>query len=79
MANLGEGLAVRCKAPKGSPMIVLPATLDRASRGEFFRYCGETFAMCIKAGVPPDKARQFAIEYTNEKIENMSYGLGKTK
>jgi hypothetical protein len=50
-------------------MITLPATLNAESRGEFFRYCGQTFVMCIKAGMPPGEARQFAIEFTNEKIK----------
>jgi hypothetical protein len=47
-------------------MIVLPPTLDRESRGEFFRYCGETFMLHRKAGVPAKEARQFAIRDTNE-------------
>jgi hypothetical protein len=46
-------------------MIVLPATLDRESRGEFFRYCGETFMLHIKAGVPAKEARRYAIHDTN--------------
>jgi hypothetical protein len=50
-------------------MITLPATLNAESRGEFFRYCGQTFVMCIKAGMPPEEARRFAIEFTNEKVQ----------
>jgi hypothetical protein len=53
-------------------MIILPATLNAESRGEFFRYCGQTFVMCIKAGMPREEARQFAIEFTNEKIKGWS-------
>jgi hypothetical protein len=55
-------------------MISFPisATLDRETRGEFYRYCGETFQMCVKAGVPAKEARQFAIEYTNEKIKGFT-------
>jgi hypothetical protein len=55
-------------------MIIMPHTFDRETRAEFFRYCGETFLMCIKAGVPPDEARQFAIEYTNEQIRGYQHG-----
>jgi hypothetical protein len=52
-------------------MITFPisATLDTESRGEFLRYAGETFQMCIKAGCTAQEARQFAIEFTNEKIK----------
>jgi hypothetical protein len=53
-------------------MITFPitATLDAESRGEFWRYCGETFQMCVEAGCTPEEARQFAIEFTNEKIKS---------
>jgi hypothetical protein len=52
-------------------MITFPisATFDHASRGEFYKYCGETFQMCVAAGMSRDEARQFAIEFTNEKIK----------
>ena len=59
-------------------MIILPHTLDRDSRGEFFRYAGETFILHIKAGVPAKEARRYAIQDTNEMaakyIEGKSYG-----
>jgi hypothetical protein len=47
----------------------ITATLDHESRGEFWKYCGQTFQMCINRGMPRDEARQFAIEFTNEKIK----------
>ena len=55
-------------------MIILPATFDRETRGEFFRYAGETFMIGVKAGMSPDEARQFAIEITNEKIRGYQHG-----
>jgi hypothetical protein len=51
----------------------VPATFDRESRGEFFRYAGETFVMAVKAGMSAKEARQFAIEYTNEKIKGFQH------
>jgi hypothetical protein len=52
-------------------MITFPisATLDRESRGEFWKYCGETFMVGLKAGMAPEEARRFAIDFTNEKIK----------
>ena len=50
-------------------MIIFPATLSPESRGEFWRYLGETFQMYLKARVPAAKARQFAIADTNKLIE----------
>jgi hypothetical protein len=49
-------------------MITFPlsATFDRESRGEFYRYCGETFQMYVAAGVPPKDARRYAIQDTAE-------------
>jgi hypothetical protein len=54
-------------------MIIFPGTFDRDTRGEFLRYAGETFQMCIKAGCTPQEARQFAIEYTVEKIKGFQH------
>jgi hypothetical protein len=51
-------------------MIVLPASLDMYSRGEFWRYLGQTFQLCIEVGMTPDNARQFAIQYINEKARD---------
>jgi hypothetical protein len=47
----------------------LPPTLDHLSRGEFWRYLGETFQMYIRAGVQTDKARECAIRDTRELVE----------
>jgi hypothetical protein len=46
--------------------MILPATLDRESRGEFWRYLGRTFQMHVEAGVPRDEARRFAVQDTDE-------------
>ncbi len=58
----------RVPADGGDDVIILPACLDRESRGEFWGYAGQTFQMYLKAGVPPDKARRYALQDTNEQI-----------
>lgn len=49
-------------------MIFLPACFDRESRGEFWRFAGQTFQFYRKRGVSPDDARRLAVHETNLQI-----------
>jgi hypothetical protein len=49
-------------------MIFLPACFDRESRGEFWRFAGQTFMFYRKMGASPDEARRLAVQETNKHI-----------
>jgi hypothetical protein len=49
-------------------MIFLPACFDRKSRGEFWRFAGQTFQFYRKIGASPDEARHMAVQETNKHV-----------
>jgi hypothetical protein len=48
--------------------MTFPPTFDHATRGEYYRYLGQTYLLHLAAGIPNDKARAFAVADTQQKI-----------
>jgi hypothetical protein len=51
--------------------MIIPASFDRESRAVIWRYLGETFQVCIKSGMTPERSRKFAIEFVTEKLNQI--------